>query len=62
MDQIEASDPMPIRKALVTAQAALRKAQKSKNLNALGKLWFIEREVQEAAKYKPKSNWKRHDL
>eukprot|EP01084_Bolivina_argentea_P238672 400969_1 len=59
LDQIQASDPMPIRKALVTAQAALRKARKSKNLNAMGKLWVIDKEVQEAAKYKPKANWKR---
>merc|ERR1740129_1614287 len=57
LDQIQASDPMP--KALVTAQAALRKAQKSKNLDAMGKLWFIDREIAEAAKYKPKANWKR---
>merc|ERR1712157_71705 len=33
-----------------------RKAQKSKNLNAMGKLWFIDREIAEAAKYKPKAN------
>jgi hypothetical protein len=59
LDQIEASDPMPIRKALVTAQAALRKAQKSKDLSAAGKLWYIDREIAEAAKYKPKANWKR---
>eukprot|EP00483_Globobulimina_turgida_P000767 UN00767 len=59
LDQMMASDPMPLRKALVTAQAALRKARKSKNLNAMGKLWVIERELEEAAKYKPKSNWKR---
>merc|ERR1712176_136751 len=51
--QIEASDPMPIRKALVSAQAALRKAKKSKNLDTMGKLWFIDREIAEAAKYKP---------
>merc|ERR1712173_387758 len=62
LDQIQASDPMPIRKALVTAQAALRKAQKSKNLDAMGKLWFIDREIAEAAKYKPKANWKRSGL
>ena len=62
LDQIQASDPMPIRKALVTAHAALRKAQKSKNLNAMGKLWFIDREIAEAAKYKPKANWKRTGL
>ena len=59
LDQIMASDPMPIRKALVTAQAALRKAQKSDNVNAMGKLWVIQREIEEAAKYKPKANWKR---
>merc|ERR1712045_871104 len=62
LDQIQASDPMPIRKALVSAQAALRKAQKSKNVNAMGKLWFIDREIAEAAKYKPKANWKRGGL
>jgi len=62
LDQIMASDPMPIRKALVSAQAAVRKAQKSPNLNAMGKMWFIDREVQEAAKYKPKANWRRAGL
>merc|ERR1712157_317573 len=62
LDQIEASDPMPIRKALVTAQAALRKAQKSKNLDAMGKLWYIDHEIAEAAKYKPKANWKRSGI
>merc|ERR1712157_554466 len=59
LDQIEASDPMPIRKALVTAQAAVRKAQKSEDVAAMGKLWFVNRGIEEAAKYKPKSNWKR---
>merc|ERR1711994_1067321 len=60
LDQIQASDPMPIRKALVTAQAAIRKAQKSDNVSAMGKMFFINRGVEEAAKYKPKSNWKRN--
>eukprot|EP00483_Globobulimina_turgida_P002726 UN02731 len=50
LDQITASDPMPIRKALVTAQAAVRRAQKSTNLNAMGKLMVIQRELSEAAK------------
>merc|ERR1711920_101035 len=59
LDQIEASDPMPIRKALITAKAAVRKAQKSEDVAAMGKLWFVNRGVEEAAKYKPKSNWKR---
>merc|ERR1712154_168239 len=62
LDQIKASDPMPIRKALVTAQAAVRKAQKSEDVEAQGKLWYIEHEIAEAAKYKPKANWKRHEL
>jgi len=62
LEQIKASDPMPIRKALVTAQAAIRKAQKSKDLSAAGKLWYIEKEIAEAAKYKPKANWKRTEL
>merc|ERR1712087_93910 len=59
LDQIEASDPMPIRKALITAKAAVRKAQKSDDVAAQGKMWFVEREIAEAAKYKPKANWKR---
>merc|ERR1712060_838123 len=59
LDQIQASDPMPIRKALVTAQAAVRKAQKSEDVAAMGKLFFVNRGIEEAAKYKPKSNWKR---
>merc|ERR1719145_463669 len=59
LDQIHASDPMPIRKALVSAQAAVRKAQKSEDVAAMGKLFFVNRAIEEAAKYKPKSNWKR---
>merc|ERR1712233_160071 len=46
LDQIQASDPMPIRKALVTAQAAIRKAQKSDNVSAMGKMFFINRGVE----------------
>merc|ERR1740116_610211 len=41
IEQIEASDPMPLRKAMVTAKAALRKAQKSDNVAAQGKMWFV---------------------
>jgi len=59
IEQIEASDPMPLRKAMVTAKAALKKAQKSDNVAAQGKMWFVQREIEEAAKYKPKANWKR---
>merc|ERR1712241_1583766 len=60
LDQIEASDPMPLRKAMVSAKAAIRKAQKSDDVAAQGKLWFVQREIDEAAKYKPKANWKRN--
>eukprot|EP01084_Bolivina_argentea_P035779 66279_1 len=62
LEQLEASDPLPLRKGLVTAQAALRKAQKSKDVTSMGKFWFIEREIKEVAKYKPKSNWKRSGI
>ncbi len=37
----------------VTAAAAVRKAQKNKDLSAAGTLWWMERELEEAKKYKP---------
>eukprot|EP01083_Nonionella_stella_P126980 384587_1 len=60
--QLTSSDPLPLRQALMTAQAALRKAKKSKDLSAMGKLFFINRQMDEVAKYKPKANWKRANL
>eukprot|EP00484_Ammonia_sp_Unknown_P025896 CAMPEP_0197040442 /NCGR_PEP_ID=MMETSP1384-20130603/17132_1 /TAXON_ID=29189 /ORGANISM="Ammonia sp." /LENGTH=241 /DNA_ID=CAMNT_0042471197 /DNA_START=29 /DNA_END=754 /DNA_ORIENTATION=+ len=62
LEQLKSADPIPLTKALVSAKAALRKAQKSTDLNAMGKLWFVERELEEAAKYKPKANWKRQGI
>mmetsp|Transcript_7619 Transcript_7619/g.9471 ORF Transcript_7619/g.9471 Transcript_7619/m.9471 type:complete len:252 (-) Transcript_7619:182-937(-) len=53
LEQLLASDPMPIRKALVTAQAAVRKAQKGANLKAPGASWWITRDLEEMKKYKP---------
>merc|ERR1712115_406276 len=54
IEQIEASDPMPLRKAMVTAKAALKKAQKSDNVAAQGKMWFVQREIEEGQSTSPR--------
>ena len=59
LSQLEASDPLPLRRTLLTAQAAVRLAQKSKDVSAMGKLWFVQHELEEASRYKPKGQWKR---
>jgi hypothetical protein len=47
-------DPLALNKAVVTAEAAVRKAKKMEGGAAQGQLWWIERELEEAKKYKPK--------
>jgi len=66
LSQHLAEDPLPLRKAKLTSEAAAKKAEKAlldaqnyleevkKNAtNGKGALWWIERELQEAKKYMP---------
>eukprot|EP00004_Rigifila_ramosa_P011302 TRINITY_DN23_c0_g1_i2.p2 TRINITY_DN23_c0_g1~~TRINITY_DN23_c0_g1_i2.p2 ORF type:complete len:239 (-),score=78.50 TRINITY_DN23_c0_g1_i2:41-718(-) len=51
-----AADPTELNKAFITAEAAVRKARKEGSGDQpLGALWWVEREIAEAKKYKPKS-------
>jgi len=52
------ADQLPLRKALISAEAAFRKAQKSKDVEAQGTLWWLNAELEEAKKYKPKGGVK----
>jgi len=52
--QLLDKDPLPLNKALITAEAAVRKAQKSKDMTAQGKAWLLSYELAQAKKYKPK--------
>eukprot|EP01103_Thecamoeba_quadrilineata_P002565 TRINITY_DN12501_c0_g1_i1.p1 TRINITY_DN12501_c0_g1~~TRINITY_DN12501_c0_g1_i1.p1 ORF type:complete len:222 (+),score=73.77 TRINITY_DN12501_c0_g1_i1:42-707(+) len=49
------ADNTELNRILLTAEAAIRKAQKQGSTAAQGALWWIDRELQEAKKYKPKS-------
>jgi len=57
--QLLNSDQLPLRKLLLTAQADVRKAQKDKNMAAQGTLWWLQREIDEAMKYKPQGGLKK---
>lgn len=60
--QLLAQDPLALNKAQVDAKLAVKKAQQSSNIAAQGKLWWINKQVEEASKYKPKSNLKKSEL
>lgn len=47
-------DPLALNRALITAEAAVRKAKKSKDGTAMGALWWLDHEIEEAKKYKPR--------
>jgi len=51
-------DPTELNRALLTAEAAVRKAQKLEDSVAQGQLWWLSRELEEAKKYKPKGGVK----
>ena len=53
--QLEARDPTDLNRKIITAEAALRAAKKAGGVEAPGELWWCERELLEARKYKPKS-------
>jgi len=48
-------DQLPLNRAIITAEAAVRKASKLGLADCLGKIFWMEREIAEAKKYKPKS-------
>lgn len=55
--QLLNEDPLELNRALLTAQAALRRAKKEGGANA-GALWWLEREMEEVAKYRPNTGRK----
>jgi len=50
-----AQDQLPLNRAIITAEAAVRKASKNPTSDSQGKLWWLDRSIQEAKKYKPKA-------
>uniref|UniRef100_A0A6B2LGZ7 Calcium-regulated actin-bundling protein C-terminal domain-containing protein n=1 Tax=Arcella intermedia TaxID=1963864 RepID=A0A6B2LGZ7_9EUKA len=49
------ADQTELNKKLMTAEAAVRKAQKAPGDSPQGQLWWLSREIEEAKKYKPKA-------
>eukprot|EP00127_Corallochytrium_limacisporum_P004644 Clim_evm19s171 gene=Clim_evmTU19s171 len=54
--QLEAADPLALNRALVEAEAAVRKARKSDV--SPGTMWWLDREIEEAKRYKPRGGVK----
>jgi len=50
------ADQLPLRKGLITAEAALRKAQNSQDIEAPGTLWWLNEELIEAKSKNFKEN------
>jgi hypothetical protein len=60
--QLLAQDPLALNKAQIDAKLAVKRAQQANNLTAQGQLWWINKQLEEAAKYKPKSNLKKSEI
>jgi len=58
LQQLLTADPTELNRAVLTAEAAVRKAQKLGGVAAQGALWWVERELEEAKKYKPRGGAK----
>eukprot|EP01122_Echinamoeba_exundans_P008933 TRINITY_DN3046_c0_g1_i1.p3 TRINITY_DN3046_c0_g1~~TRINITY_DN3046_c0_g1_i1.p3 ORF type:complete len:243 (+),score=102.96 TRINITY_DN3046_c0_g1_i1:2604-3332(+) len=56
LEQLLSQDNTELNKRTLTAEAAVRKAQKLGGEAAQGALWWINRELEELKKYKPKRN------
>jgi len=54
LEQLLKKDNTELNKAMFTAEAAVRKASKQGGSTAQGALWWLERDLEEAKKYKPK--------
>jgi len=53
LEQLMKADPIELNRAIITAEAAVRKAQKEGNIAAAGTSWWLNRELEEQKKYKP---------
>jgi DNA repair exonuclease SbcCD ATPase subunit len=54
-------DPLELNKMVVSAEAAVRKAKKMENNVCMGAVWWLERELDEAKRYKPKGGMKAYN-
>jgi len=52
LQQLLCGDQTALNRAVLTAEAAVRKCQKLGG-SAMGSLWWLDRELEEAKKYKP---------
>jgi len=55
------TDPTELNAAVLTAEAAVRKAGGSGKVISPGLVWYMERELEEAKKYKPKGGLQKAD-
>jgi len=53
-EQLCSADPTDFNRALITAQAAVRKASGLAGDQPMGAVWWIQRELEEVEKYKPR--------
>jgi len=55
LKQLDAAPKTALNKEILTAEAAVRKAQKATGIQPQGALWWVERSIMEAKKYKSKA-------
>ncbi len=58
LEQLLNADPTNLNRALITAEAAVRKAQKLGGEAAQGALFWANRQLEEVKKYKPRGGLK----
>lgn len=58
LEQLTNTDPTALNAAVLSAEAAVRKAQREGGKDAQGTIWWATRELEEAKKYKPKGGVK----
>jgi len=54
LQQLLIADNTDLNRSLITAEAAVRRAQKMPSKNGQGAVWWVNRELEEAKKYKPR--------
>ena len=58
LEQLLVQDQTGLNRALVTAEAAVRKATREGNVHGMGASWWLKRQLEEAKKYKPSGGLK----
>lgn len=61
LEQLYSADQLPLNQALITAEAAVRRAAREGDQSAAGSIWWQTRTLEEAKKYKPRGGVKSFD-